>query len=317
MTSDVPPLSVVIPTFQRNDTLAVLLESLAPGAQTLPTNEYEVIVSDAGVNSTAETMLRERFSWAHRIAAPGAPPGANRNTGARQAHGEWLVFIDDDCRIGPEFLAGYLDRARRGDCEVIEGRITCREKVNSPFRRQPERLRAGLFFTGTLAVRRDVFFSVGPFDEDLHVAEDMEFGHRLTAAGARAVFCAEASADHPSQPATWRHLLAMVFDRRWFALYRCKTGTGTPLEAPALVAIARTIAGEVLYMARITWHLVSQHSPATWRFEWFKAAWAWLWSPLVVPYVCWWELRYRRLIRTGEIELRPAPPPCDKSATAP
>ena len=43
-----PRWSVVIPTFDRVETLAVCLSRLAPGAQTLAPDQYEVIVTDDG-----------------------------------------------------------------------------------------------------------------------------------------------------------------------------------------------------------------------------------------------------------------------------
>jgi len=308
MSEPIPPyLSVVIPTFHRNDSLAASLDALAPGKQTLGAEHYEVIVGDAGMHSTAEPMMHERFPWTQRVAAPGASPGVNRNTAARQARGEWLIFIDDDCRIPPDLLAAYQTHAHSGEWDVLEGRITCHEKVNSPFRRWVENETGGLFFTPNIAYRRSEFVRLGGFDEDLDVSEDMEMGRRAKAAGLRIRFCADAAVDHPSQSVNWHALVRWPFRRRWFILFRYKIGEGTPLDTSTIVALARVTIGELIYMLRITWHLFSQHSPSAWKFEWFKVAWTWLWSPAVVPCLWFWELRYRRLIRDGKIKLRSTP----------
>ncbi|MFM6077529.1 MAG: glycosyltransferase, partial [Dolichospermum sp.] len=48
--------SVIIPTYHRNDLLVKCLNCLTPGVQTLPADQYEVIVSDDGYQSTAQEM---------------------------------------------------------------------------------------------------------------------------------------------------------------------------------------------------------------------------------------------------------------------
>ena len=59
-------LSVIIPTCHRNDLLAECLDRLAPGRQQGQASgqlDYEVIVTDDGQHTTAETMIREHYPW--------------------------------------------------------------------------------------------------------------------------------------------------------------------------------------------------------------------------------------------------------------
>src|SRR5688500_16117871 len=100
----VPRISVVIPTRHRNDLLALVLDRLAPGTQTLPADQYEVIVTDDGSITTAEAMIREKFSWARWTQGPRKGPAANRNHGASLAQGEWIAFTDDDCLPSSRWL---------------------------------------------------------------------------------------------------------------------------------------------------------------------------------------------------------------------
>src|SRR2546428_9492800 len=58
----VPRISVVIPTFNRAAMLGATLESLA--AQTLPTNQYEVVVVDDGSEDATREVCRD---FARRI----------------------------------------------------------------------------------------------------------------------------------------------------------------------------------------------------------------------------------------------------------
>ena len=57
-------ISVVIPTRDRNATLALCLDRLAPGAQTLPHDQYEVVVSDDSAGHLAFELVRDRYPWA-------------------------------------------------------------------------------------------------------------------------------------------------------------------------------------------------------------------------------------------------------------
>ncbi|MHC5729635.1 MAG: glycosyltransferase family 2 protein, partial [Nostoc sp.] len=66
--------SVIIPTYHRNDLLAKCLDCLAPGVQTLSAEQYEVIVTDDGSQTTAEEMIRQQYPWAKWVAGPRKGP---------------------------------------------------------------------------------------------------------------------------------------------------------------------------------------------------------------------------------------------------
>jgi glycosyltransferase involved in cell wall biosynthesis len=108
---DAPPkASVVIPTYNRCDLLRDTLHQLT--RQTLPTGEFEVIVSDDGSTDRTEDVVRE-FSGRLRIhyrfqEDRGARIALARNQGARLATGRVLVFLDTGAMVGPEFLRSHL-----------------------------------------------------------------------------------------------------------------------------------------------------------------------------------------------------------------
>src|SRR5580692_11754168 len=103
--------SVIIPTFERTEDLSQVLNNLAPGAQTLSSDQYEVIVSDDGKQVRAEELIQQKFPWVKYVRGPQVGPAANRNTGAKIASGEWLVFTDDDCVLDANWLAAYALQA--------------------------------------------------------------------------------------------------------------------------------------------------------------------------------------------------------------
>ena len=102
---------MVVPTYRRNDSLARCLDQLVEGRQTLPFHMYEVIVSDDGPEgSNARLLVEEKYPWVRWVAGPARGPAANRNRGASQARGGWLVFTDDDCLPQAGWLAAYAAR---------------------------------------------------------------------------------------------------------------------------------------------------------------------------------------------------------------
>ena len=96
-----PRFSVVVPTYDRADSLGATLESVF--AQTLP--DLELVVVDDG--STDDTLARLAEVDDPRLVVesqPNAGPAAARNRGMRRARGAHVAFLDSDDRWHPEFL---------------------------------------------------------------------------------------------------------------------------------------------------------------------------------------------------------------------
>lgn len=211
-----PLFSVVIPTRDRNETLAACLDRLAPGAQTLPHDQYEVIVADDSPLTAARELVTERYPWARWIAGPRRGPAANRNAGARAARGEWLAFTDDDCLPQTGWLAAFmLARGPKTEAlEALEGRTTCRAGLNSPRQTAPVNLDGGLLWSCNFAIRRAGFQEIGGFDERYPYAhmEDADLQARLQKAGYMIRFVPSAEIDHPPRPMAWGTKLARVHE---------------------------------------------------------------------------------------------------------
>ncbi|HEV7993869.1 MAG TPA: glycosyltransferase [Gemmatimonadaceae bacterium] len=211
-----PLFSVVIPTRDRNATLALCLDRLAPGAQTLPHDQYEVIVTDDSVHGAARELVSERYPWARWTAGPRRGPAANRNAGARIARGEWLAFTDDDCLPGREWLDAFsFARGEKADAlEALEGRTTCRAGLNSPRQTAPVNLDGGVLWSCNFAILRAGFEQMGGFDERYPYAhmEDADLRVRLQKAGYMIRFVPTAEIDHPPRPMAWGTKLARMHE---------------------------------------------------------------------------------------------------------
>lgn len=193
-----PRISVIIPTRERPDLLARTLERLAPGAQTLPADRYEVVVSDDATPPSAARAVGGRFPWVRFVTGPARGPAANRNAGARAARFPWLAFTDDDTEPHRDWLAALAAAIRPG-VEVYEGRTTCEGGFGSPLYHAPVNETGGRLWSCNFMVAASRFAALGGFDEAFRFPhmEDQDLRVRLEQAGALRVFVPGAVVNHP------------------------------------------------------------------------------------------------------------------------
>ena len=189
-------ISVVVPTCSRPDMLALCLERLTPGAQTLDISKYEVIVSDDGV-ATVETLISAKYPWAKWVAGPRRGPAANRNNGATFACGEWLVFTDDDCLPDSGWLAAYASSISNYD--ILEGRTSSVGTRKRADEECPINESGGFLWSCNFAIKRDRFEYLRGFDESFPspAMEDVELNTRVFKAMLSRRFVPDAQVLHP------------------------------------------------------------------------------------------------------------------------
>jgi GT2 family glycosyltransferase len=207
-----PRVTVVIPTYQRRESVHRALEAL--GRQTIPPSEYEVIVvMDGSSDGTRELLAAWRGPFRlQAVWQPNAGRAAARNAGIARARGELVVFLDDDMEPVPGFLAAHWGAHPTGARRAVVGPVPIPEEPGEApivaYRREGmhallERLagpgyRLGFrdVYTGNLSVRRDVLEEVGAFDSTFTVYghEDYEIGLRLANAGVDLAYCGSAVA---------------------------------------------------------------------------------------------------------------------------
>jgi glycosyltransferase involved in cell wall biosynthesis len=109
-------VSIVVPAFNEERLLASTLESIrqASGIFRARGWECEVIVCDN--NSTDHTAEIARQSGATVVSEPVNQISRARNTGAANAKGDWLIFVDADSRPSPNLFAAAADAMQDGHC---------------------------------------------------------------------------------------------------------------------------------------------------------------------------------------------------------
>jgi len=245
-----PFFSVIIPTFERNDLLAKCLECLAPGrqegmqlvrgnlsAQREPGATYEVIVSDDGRTTTAQTMVRERFPWALWVAGPRTGPAGNRNCGASLAKGIWLAFTDDDCLPNPGWLLAYFAAIKEQKAiKVFEGKTMPDRPRQTLAEHAPVGIQGGNLWSCNFVIQRSAFESMAGFDEHFRVClEDSDFALRVRGANLSFPFIEGALVTHPWRVRKhlsdgWKSNRAEVADHLLFKSKHFQEGKITPLR---------------------------------------------------------------------------------------
>ncbi|HTV94030.1 MAG TPA: glycosyltransferase [Verrucomicrobiae bacterium] len=194
-----PEISVVVPTYNRLETLAPVLPTLL--AQDLAPSEFEVLVCDSNsTDGTAEFLAKMRAGHPNVRYLPGAYSGraAARNAGIDAAQGEVVLFNDSDIFASPDLLSHHLrhHRAQR-KIAVVGLEVQVKDFDDYLFKRDHPEERGSLhkptrktlpwlyFLTGNASVRREDLLRVGRFDESFtgYGHEDLELGYRLERAG--------------------------------------------------------------------------------------------------------------------------------------
>jgi GT2 family glycosyltransferase len=197
-----PLVSVIIPTHNRSDALAQTLFGLAKQQFDQP---WEVIVvNNRCTDDTDEVVQRQTFpvplQLIHRKDIAG--PAAARNAGAAVAAGDYLLFMDNDILVEPDFLKRHWSAlSSHPGCWIVGQIVNLPEQERTPFGRfrrslvpcdppgQPVREAQGM--TGqSLSLLRVDFEKLNGFDEGYDIAsvEDIELAVRAWRAGIKILY---------------------------------------------------------------------------------------------------------------------------------
>ena len=202
-------ISVVIPTFNRAAMLAATLESFA--AQTLPADQYEVVVVDDGSEDATSQVCRD---FASRIQLKylhieNSGTSVAKNTGILASRGRILLFFDDDDVADSRLLEEHVKAHQQHPEEnvAVLGYTTWAPTLPvTPLRRYVtetgrflfayDGLKDGqildftYFWAGRCSCKRSLLAKHGVFNRQFRAAgiEDIELGYRLSKFGFRVVF---------------------------------------------------------------------------------------------------------------------------------
>lgn len=111
-------LSVIVPAYNTETTLARLLDSMIEQTQ----KDFEVIiVDDCSRDNTPK--IAEFYNCKLIRLTENHGPAYCRNIGAKNANGNILVFTDSDCRASPNWIEKIQNRFSQNDTDAIMGKL--------------------------------------------------------------------------------------------------------------------------------------------------------------------------------------------------
>ena len=173
-------LSIIIPTYNEEEYLPVLLESI----KQQDFSDYEIIVADADSKDNT-VKIAEEYGC---IVVEGGIPAVGRNNGAKVAKGDYLLFLDSDLKLTEDYLAKVIYEFKM---ERLGIAITQMKPLSKKTEDKLLHDLANLFMISVekikphgagcygIIAKRELHERCGGFNEELTFGEDTEYIERL------------------------------------------------------------------------------------------------------------------------------------------
>jgi glycosyltransferase involved in cell wall biosynthesis len=250
-----PFLSIIVPTYNASGELDRLLRSIEDSSFL----DREVLVVDDGSTDGTRDLVAARGVRLLQTPSNRGPAFA-RNTGARAARGDVLLFLDSDVVLEPDALAETVRFFRTNPDRSVMIGVYSSEPVNdgpwplykalqcySYYSDFPDVKEVTLLWAAVAAFRRETFLLSGGFSTDFArpSMEDLELGRRI--ARTNPIFLNRRVVVRHRFPSTFAKNAADHFDRGrlWVRIYfryrRFDNYLSTPRRALGRVAASATI----------------------------------------------------------------------------
>ncbi len=190
--------SIIVPVYNRPDEVDELLQSLT--GQTL--KDMEVIIVEDGSTNPCESVVHK---YAGKLqlryyTKENSGPGPTRNLAAEHSQGEYLIFLDSDCVLPPDFLKEVEAELNRQECDAWGGPDRAHEGF-TPVQKAISYSMTSFITTGgirggkkqmdkkfyprsfNLGIRRSLFRQLGGFSS-MRFGEDIDLSLRIYKSGA-------------------------------------------------------------------------------------------------------------------------------------
>jgi glycosyltransferase involved in cell wall biosynthesis len=175
-----PKVTIVIPTFNSERTVDLCLHSVK---NQLYLNTETIVVDNYSRDKTLQAI--KRFNVRPLIKGP--ERSAQKNWGAANAKGSFLLFLDSDMELTPKVVEECVTNSikKKVDAIVIP-QVSVAEGFWSECRKiERESFLGNRFVEAPRFYKRDVFQNLGGFDEELSFGEDSDLYIRTETSGYR------------------------------------------------------------------------------------------------------------------------------------
>ena len=206
--------SIIVPVFNRPDEVDELLESLCHQE----VNNFEVIIVEDGSKKPCKDVC-DKYAGIldlHYYYKDNSGPGQSRNYGAERAKGEWLIVLDSDVVLPPNYMAAVnsailpspVTRHPSPSFAAFGGPDASHPSF-TPIQKAISYSMTSFFTTGgirggkgkkldkffprsyNMGIRREVYQELGGFTK-MRFGEDIDFSYRIVEAGYQTALIPEA-----------------------------------------------------------------------------------------------------------------------------
>ena len=173
--------SIIIPSYNR----APIINRAIQGVLDQTFEDFEIVIVDDGSTDNTKEILQEytgdtRIKYIYQT---NAGVCAARNTGAKEAKGDYLIFLDSDDTVEESWLEDFYDLAYQNKellfCSMKIVKPDSSEYFVSALDPYKNGRSKGNSLAGSWAIKKDVFLRVGLFDENMKCGENVELRFRL------------------------------------------------------------------------------------------------------------------------------------------
>ena len=177
-----PYFSIIIPSFNRTH----IIDRAIQGVLQQTFQDFEILIVDDGSTDNTQAIVKEystdlkiKYIYQNNQGVCSA-----RNTGAKEANGAYLIFLDSDDTVEKSWLQDFYDSLKKNQYDIAYCNITIlksdgtKEKIDAanPYGNNTGK---GADMAGSWAVKKEVFFKVGMYDTNIKFGENNELRLRF------------------------------------------------------------------------------------------------------------------------------------------
>ncbi|MHA7733124.1 glycosyltransferase family 2 protein [Nitrosopumilus sp. S6] len=233
METKIPLISIVITNFNGGDLLLECLETVFKTNY----NNFEVILVDNCSDDNSHNIAKERFPRISLIENNENLGAVGRNSGIKNAKGDFIVLLDNDTKVDSEWLNEFLKSYEKFGYGMYQGKLLLMdspEKINSAgcminifgfsFAKGTGEIDKGQYdheieinfpATACAFVPKKIFEEIGYFDEKFFAyLDDTDFGWRAMKQNISSYFVPSAIVFHKwSNTTKWSPLKYYLLER--------------------------------------------------------------------------------------------------------